>query len=115
MEKMRNKVSFSFIAMLLLSYLEKFTAAHTESKLETLGCSCSLVQYKECMRGFCVAVRALRIMYFGFRRDLSGPLGMSGISHRKPCGCNRTFSTAFLHPHDCEIARGSLLGKPRVP
>ena len=27
---------------------------------ETLGCSCGLVQYKECVRGFCVAVRALR-------------------------------------------------------
>ena len=67
------------------------------------------------MCGFCVTVRALRIMYCGFHRDLCGPLGMSGISHRKPCCCNRTFSTAFLHPHDGEIAGGSLLGKPGVP
>ena len=30
---------------------------------KTLCCSCGLVQYKECVRGFCVAVRALRIIY----------------------------------------------------
>ena len=68
---------------------------------ETLGCSCDPVQYKERVRGFCVAVRVLRIMYCGFHRDLSGPLGMSGKSHRKPCGCNRTFSTARLPGTRC--------------
>ena len=47
-------------------------------------------------RNVCAVFVSLRIMYCGFHRDLCGPLGMSGISQGKPCGCNRTFSTAFM-------------------